>query len=71
MQDLESKLSSGTTVICDRYLYSGVAYSVAKGLDQNWCCQPEQGLIEPDLIVYLCAEPEELAKREGFGEERY
>lgn len=32
---------------------------------------PEKGLIEPDLIVYLHADPEELAKRKGYGGEVY
>ena len=31
------KLKSGTTVIIDRYAFSGVAFSAAKGLDLDWC----------------------------------
>lgn len=34
---MESKLMSGTTLIVDRYSYSGVAFSSAKGLDFEWC----------------------------------
>lgn len=34
---MESKLLSGTTLIVDRYSYSGVAFSAAKGLDIEWC----------------------------------
>lgn len=34
---MESKLQSGITVIVDRYAYSGVAFSSAKGLDIEWC----------------------------------
>ena len=34
---MESKLKSGTTIIVDRYSYSGVAFSSAKGLDFDWC----------------------------------
>ncbi|KAJ0788826.1 putative thymidylate kinase, P-loop containing nucleoside triphosphate hydrolase [Helianthus annuus] len=30
-------LKSGTPLIVDRYSYSGVAYSSAKGLDIEWC----------------------------------
>jgi dTMP kinase len=33
MADIEKKLSSGINICCDRYYYSGVAYSTAKGLD--------------------------------------
>jgi thymidylate kinase len=34
---MESKLLGGTTLIVDRYSYSGVAFSAAKGLDIGWC----------------------------------
>lgn len=34
---MESKLRSGTTLIVDRYSFSGVAFSSAKGLDAEWC----------------------------------
>lgn len=34
---MESKLKSGTTLVVDRYSYSGVAFSAAKGLDVEWC----------------------------------
>lgn len=34
---MELKLKSGTTLIVDRYSYSGVAFSSAKGLDIEWC----------------------------------
>lgn len=28
---------SGTSLIIDRYSYSGVVFSAAKGLDVEWC----------------------------------
>ncbi|XP_019261051.1 PREDICTED: thymidylate kinase-like isoform X2 [Nicotiana attenuata] len=34
---MEEKLRSGTTLIVDRYSYSGVAFSSAKGLHTEWC----------------------------------
>lgn len=34
---MEDKLKAGTTLIIDRYSYSGVAFSSAKGLDFDWC----------------------------------
>ncbi|KAH8232840.1 hypothetical protein KR026_000843 [Drosophila bipectinata] len=71
MGKLRQKLLAGTTLIVDRYSYSGVAYSVAKGMDFEWCYAPERGLIKPDAVFYLRAAPESLAKRSEFGEERY
>uniref|UniRef100_A0A7N0V7M1 Thymidylate kinase n=1 Tax=Kalanchoe fedtschenkoi TaxID=63787 RepID=A0A7N0V7M1_KALFE len=68
---MESKLRSGTTLILDRYSYSGVAFSVAKGLDIEWCKAPEKGLLAPDLVFYLDIQPEKAAERGGYGGERY
>ncbi|KAK4363191.1 hypothetical protein RND71_018432 [Anisodus tanguticus] len=68
---MEEKLKSGTTLIVDRYSYSGVAFSYAKGLDIGWCKAPEIGLLAPDLVVYLDISPEKAAERGGYGDERY
>ncbi|CAG9763506.1 unnamed protein product [Ceutorhynchus assimilis] len=65
-------LYAGTTVIVDRYSYSGIAFSSAKkGMDINWCKHPEIGLPKPDLVILLTLSAEAAAKRSGFGEERY
>jgi len=50
-------LMKGKNIVCDRYWYSGVAYSYAKGLDLEWCIKPDEGLLEPDLVIYLHADP--------------
>ncbi|QHN96195.1 thymidylate kinase isoform X2 [Arachis ipaensis] len=68
---METKLKSGTTLIVDRYSYSGVAFSSAKGLDIEWCKAPEVGLLAPDLVAYLDIPPEKAAERGGYGGERY
>ncbi|KAL9152605.1 hypothetical protein ABFS82_11G134900 [Erythranthe guttata] len=68
---MESKLRSGTTLIIDRYAFSGVAFSSAKGLDVEWCKAPEAGLLAPDLVLYLDISPEKAAERGGYGDERY
>ncbi|ONK57974.1 uncharacterized protein A4U43_C09F6340 [Asparagus officinalis] len=68
---MESKLRSGTSLVVDRYSYSGVAFSSAKGLDIDWCKAPEVGLIAPDLVLFLDVPPERAAERGGYGTERY
>ncbi|VFQ66539.1 unnamed protein product [Cuscuta campestris] len=68
---MEETLKSGTTVIVDRYSYSGVAFSSAKGLDMQWCKTPDIGLLAPDLVLYLDISPERAAERGGYGGERY
>lgn len=52
-KDIEAKLNSGCNLICDRYAYSGVAFSAAKGLDLEWCKSCDGGLPAPDVIIYL------------------
>lgn len=59
-------------IVCSRYFYSGAAYSMAKGLDYDWCLNPEKGLICPDIVFYLkMKDSRELSKRDGFGDELY
>ena len=62
---------SGTTVICDRYAYSGVAFTASKGLDVEWCKNPDRGLPKPDAVLYLDLSIEAAMKRGGFGDEIY
>ncbi len=50
---LKTNILNGITISIDRYSYSGIAFSVAKGLDFEWCKQTENGLLKPDIIIYL------------------
>ena len=71
---IEEKLLAGTSFVCDRYAYSGVSFSAAKGtagMDLDWCKAPDRGLLSPDCIIYLDMPVEEAAKRGEFGLERY
>ena len=68
---IEAKLKVGTSLIVDRYSYSGVAFSTAKGLDLSWCKAPEVGLPTPNLFIYLDIIPEIAAEHGHYGGERY
>ncbi|KAG6889238.1 hypothetical protein C0992_005877 [Termitomyces sp. T32_za158] len=68
---IERLLSSGTAVICDRYAFSGMAFSSSKGLPYEWCRAPEVSLPTPDLTLFLNVTPEAAKARGGYGEERY
>lgn len=73
-QRVEDDINNGTTVIVDRYSYSGAVYSAAKAnpnLPLEWAWQPEIGLPCPDVCLFLRVSPEDAAKRGGFGVERY
>uniref|UniRef100_A0A182IQX1 Thymidylate kinase n=1 Tax=Anopheles atroparvus TaxID=41427 RepID=A0A182IQX1_ANOAO len=71
MKEMEKLLRTGVSLIVDRYSYSGVAFSAAKGLNMDWCKAPEAGLLKPDLVVLLTLSPQAIARRGGFGDERY
>ncbi|KAF9038142.1 thymidylate kinase-like protein [Panaeolus papilionaceus] len=75
---IEKLLNSGTTVICDRYAFSGIAFSASKVdangdrlLSYKWCKSPEIGLPKPDIVLFLDITPEKARERGGYGEERY
>ncbi len=60
---IKSYINSGKTVICDRYAYSGVAYSVTKGVDFDWCVDPDRGLPRPDTVIFLDISIDDYRKR--------
>lgn len=64
-------VNRGLTVVCDRYAFSGVAYTAAKGFDFEWCQAPDQGLPCPDGVFFMRVDPEVGAARANFGDERY
>ncbi|KAJ3575559.1 hypothetical protein NP233_g1013 [Leucocoprinus birnbaumii] len=75
-------LTSGTLVLCDRYAFSGIAFSAAKPSLQNtfpstqndalpWCRAPDVSLPAPDLTIFLDITPDQAKLRGGYGEERY
>lgn len=68
---LSEKLNNGKTLVVDRYAFSGVAFSSAKGLDLEWCRNPDIGLLTPDIVLFLDLSIDDAEKRGGFGDERY
>ena len=82
---IEAALSEGTTVLCDRYAFSGIAFTFAKSslasaapicstrerLTYEWCRAPDAGLPAPDLTLFLDISPEAAQLRGGYGDERY
>lgn len=72
-REMEATLSSGQSVVLDRYIYSGIAYSLAKDSlnDYDWLYAPDRGLPKPDLTLFLTISLEELSRRKGWGDERY
>lgn len=73
---LVETLASGSNIICDRYAYSGVAFTSAKRaedrssfsggeLSLSWCMCPDIGLPAPDAVIFLDLDQEDAEKRGG------
>lgn len=60
---MEEKLYNNYNIICDRYIFSGIVYSLANGLDYDFCSNTEQYLIKPDLTFYFDIPISETNKR--------
>ncbi|KAK1750510.1 thymidylate kinase [Echria macrotheca] len=71
---INSLLSAGVTVLCDRYYYSGVVYSAAKqnpSLTLSWARATEIGLPRPDLVLFMDLDETQAKARGGWGGEVY
>ncbi|OIR58758.1 MAG: thymidylate kinase [Amphiamblys sp. WSBS2006] len=68
---IETLLSQGVCLVLDRYFYSGITYTAAKGIPYDWCLSPDSGLPIPDITFFLSLTPEEAAARMGYGEDIY
>jgi dTMP kinase len=67
-------LKAGTHVICDRYAYSGVAFTAAKNnatAPYEWCKSPDVGLPRPDAVLFLTVSEQVQEARGSYGDERY
>lgn len=69
--EIVNQLKQGITIILDRYVYSGIAFSMVKGLDRDWCKAPDIGLPGPDLVFFLDVSESVAKSRGGYGDERY
>lgn len=69
---IKKNLQDGIDVVCDRYSFSGIAYSSgAINLDFEWCKSREEGLISPDVVIFLDVNLVLSSGRSGFGDEIY
>jgi dTMP kinase len=72
-ETIEPALAAGTTILCDRYYLSSVAYQGARGLDANAILRAnEEAFPQPDLALIFEIEAEEglsrVAARGGVAE---
>ncbi len=56
-------LWTGKLVIADRFLFTGLARDVARGLDLDWVIRLYQPLLWPDLVFYFSVSPDTSGRR--------
>lgn len=69
-KQLIKDLMINNIVICDRYIYSGIAYSTTTGCDYKFAKSTELYLPKPTYLIYLDINPE-IALARGKGDELY
>jgi len=61
--EIKPALENGKVVVCDRYVYSTLAYQGAAGLDLKWIELINRFTLVPDLALFLDVPPEIVEKR--------
>jgi dTMP kinase len=61
--EIKPALEKGKVVVCDRYVYSTLAYQGAAGLDLEWIELINRFALVPDLALFLDVTPEIVVKR--------
>ncbi len=52
---IQPALAAGKIVLADRYIYTGLARDVARGLNREWCTELYAGAQRPDIVFYFKA----------------
>lgn len=60
-------LMNGQNIVCDRYSYSGISYTIADGYTYEWSTLHDNGLIAPDEVIYIDINPRIAAARGEYG----
>lgn len=60
---IKPALQEGKIVVCDRYMFSSLAYQGAAGLDLNWIEEINRLALLPDLAIYIDIPPEVVVER--------
>ena len=61
--EIKPALAKGNLVICDRYIYSSLAYQGSAGLSLEWIEAINSQALRPDLAVFIDVNPKTVLKR--------
>jgi dTMP kinase len=61
--EIMPSLKEGKIVLADRYVFTGIARDVARGLDRDWSMSLYAPIRWPDMVFYFSASPQTCATR--------
>ena len=61
--EVKPALDEGKLVICDRYIYSSLAYQGSAGLSLEWIKTINARALQPDFSIFIDVAPERVIER--------
>lgn len=61
--EVKPALEEGKLVICDRYIYSSLAYQGNSGLSLEWIKTINARALQPDICIFIDVPPEKVIER--------
>jgi dTMP kinase len=61
--EIKPAITDGKLVVCDRYLFSSLAYQGSAGLDLTWIKEINKHALKPDFAVFIDVSPEKVLQR--------
>ena len=61
--EVKPALDEGKLVICDRYIYSSLAYQGSAGLSLDWIKTINARALQPDFSIFIDVSPEKVIER--------
>lgn len=61
--EVKPALDEGKLVICDRYIYSSLAYQGNSGLSLEWIKTINARALQPDICIFIDVPPEKVIER--------
>jgi dTMP kinase len=61
--EIKPALDEGKLVICDRYVYSSLAYQGSAGLSLDWIKTINARALQPDFSIFIDVSPERVLER--------
>ncbi len=62
-KEMKPALDEGKLVICDRYVYSSLAYQGSAGLSLDWIKTINARALQPDFSIFIDVAPERVLER--------